>query len=72
MAQQALKLSKGVVTPLSLSKPINKINIGLGWEVLSGNALDLDVSAIGVKADGKVETTADLWSIISSKWCYCI
>ena len=60
MAQQALKLSKGVVTPLSLSKPINKINIGLGWEVLSGNALDLDVSAIGVKADGKVETTADV------------
>ena len=31
MAQAPLKLGKGVVTPLSLSKPINKINIGLGW-----------------------------------------
>lgn len=60
MAQEPLKLGKGVVTPLSLSKPINKINIGLGWEVLSGNALDLDVSAIGVKSTGKVETTADV------------
>lgn len=30
MAQAPLKLGKGVVTPLSLSKPINKINIGLG------------------------------------------
>lgn len=60
MAQAPLKLGKGVVTPLSLSKPINKINIGLGWEVLASNALDLDVSAIGVKTDGKVETTADV------------
>lgn len=55
----ALKLEKK--KPISLAKSISKMRIGLGWDLpTTGKPLDLDVTAIAIKADGKVQSPDDV------------
>lgn len=57
-----VSLSKGGNTALTASNPgLQKVQIGLGWDVrtTSGQDFDLDASAFLVKADGKVRSDAD-------------
>jgi tellurium resistance protein TerD len=58
----AISLSKGGNVNLSKEAPgLNKIVVGLGWDVRAtdGAAFDLDASAFLVKLDGKVRSDSD-------------
>lgn len=57
-----LTLTKGNNLSLTKSDPgLNKVHIGLGWDprTTTGDAFDLDASALLVGADGKVRSGAD-------------
>lgn len=55
---QPIRLEKA--KPLVLAKSIKRMRIGLGWDVLQGNELDLDVTAVALLENGKVQTTEDV------------
>lgn len=58
----AISLSKGGNISLSKEAPgLDKIMVGLGWDVRAtdGKDFDLDASAFLLKADGKVRSDAD-------------
>lgn len=48
---QPIRLEKA--KPLVLAKSIKRMRIGLGWDVLQGNELDLDVTAVALLENGK-------------------
>lgn len=57
-----LTLTKGNNLSLTKSDPsLNKVHIGLGWDprTTTGDAFDLDASALLLGADGKVRSSAD-------------
>jgi tellurium resistance protein TerD len=57
-----LTLTKGNNLSLTKSDPgLNKVHIGLGWDprTTTGDAFDLDASALLIGADGKVRSPAD-------------
>lgn len=57
-----LTLTKGTNLSLTKSDPgLKKIHIGLGWDprTTTGDAFDLDASALLLGADGKVRSAAD-------------
>jgi tellurium resistance protein TerD len=57
-----ISLSKGGNVSLSKEAPgLNKISVGLGWDIRStdGAAFDLDASAFLLSANGKVRSSAD-------------
>ena len=57
-----ISLSKGGNVNLSKESPgLNKVSIGLGWDIRStdGAAYDLDASAFLLKSDGKVRDDKD-------------
>ncbi len=51
----SIKLKKGGAFNLTKNAPaLSKILIGLGWEMLPGNPLDLDVSVFMINKNGKL------------------
>lgn len=57
-----LTLTKGNNLSLTKSDPgLDKVHIGLGWDprTTTGDAFDLDASALLLSADGKVRSSAD-------------
>lgn len=57
-----LTLTKGSNLSLTKSDPgLDKVHIGLGWDprTTTGDAFDLDASALLLGADGKVRSSAD-------------
>ena len=58
----AISLAKGGNTSLTKSSPgLDKIQVGLGWDVrrTDGAPFDLDASAFLLRSDGRVRTDAD-------------
>jgi len=51
----SIELSKGARLNLTKKEPsLKKIMIGLGWDLRSGNALDLDASVFMIGSNGKI------------------
>lgn len=54
MATKIVKKGKGIRLKEAASQKLNKIKIGLGWEVRKGGQLDLDASIFMLGEDGKL------------------
>lgn len=54
MATKIVKKGKGIRLKNLADQALNKIKIGLGWEVRKGGQLDLDASVFMLSEDGKI------------------